>query len=217
MLQIGMQSLIRKQALMLESKYFIRFFITPFIMLLIASCGDDGSVLNKAINGDVKSQFALGWAYDTGTGEFGQNNSEAVKWYSLAAEQNHMEAQFLLGKIYYQGRGVEQSYSEAIKWQKLAAEQGHGNAQFNIGLMYNRGTGVTRDDNEAEKWYRQAAEHKISDAYLMLGNLYFSPIQIKDINEAIKWYSLGSEQGNEQANIMLELALKEYESRELNK
>ena len=83
--------------------------------------------------------------------------------------------------------------------------------------MYNRGLGVPRDDKEAEKWYRQAVEHGISDAYLMLGNLYFSPMQIRDINEAIKWYSLGSEHGIEQADIMLELALKEYEARQLKK
>jgi len=179
--------------------------------LFIFSCGNNnGSLLEKANGGDVNAQFSLGWAYDVGEGDFKQSNDEAIKWYYLAAKQDHMEAQFLLGKMYYLGRGVQQDYSESIKWQQLAAQQGHGNAQFNVGLMYDRGQGVPENDVEAEKWYLKAADNKISDAYFMLGNLYFTPLEIKDLNVAIKWYELAAEQGNEQAGIMLELAQKEY-------
>ncbi len=37
----------------------------------------------------------------------------ARKWYRLAAEQGHVEAQFSLGTMYAEGEGVTQNYAEA--------------------------------------------------------------------------------------------------------
>ena len=33
-----------------------------------------------------------------------------MKWFKLAAEQGHVDAQFKLGALYYDGRGVTQDY-----------------------------------------------------------------------------------------------------------
>ena len=41
---------------------------------------------------------------------------EAAKWYRKAAEQGHVLAQTLLGKMYQQGVGVTQDYAESVKW-----------------------------------------------------------------------------------------------------
>ncbi len=202
---------------MLDKYKTLTFFLLLTLQIFIVSCSGEKSLLEKANNGDADSQFALGWAYDSGNSDLEQSSMEAVKWYYEAAKQGHMEAQFSLGKMYYQGRGIEQNYSESIKWQKLAAEQGHGNAQFNVGLMYNRGEGVPEDNGEAEKWFLQAAKNKIPDAYFMLGHLNFTPFHTKDIDAAIKWYELAAQQGNEQADIMLELAQKKYMSLQLER
>ena len=43
----------------------------------------------------------------------------------IAAVQGHAEAQFTLGKMYYNGSGVPVNYAETVKWYKMAAEQGH--------------------------------------------------------------------------------------------
>ncbi|MGO9417290.1 MAG: SEL1-like repeat protein, partial [Syntrophobacteraceae bacterium] len=40
--------------------------------------------------------------------------------------QGNANAQFLLGAIYYDGKGAPQDYSEAIKWYRKAAERGAG-------------------------------------------------------------------------------------------
>ena len=43
------------------------------------------------------------------------------EWRPLA-EQGHVTAQFSLGVMYLNGKGVPQDYSEAVKWYQLAAE-----------------------------------------------------------------------------------------------
>lgn len=44
------------------------------------------------INGDDTAQYFLGLAYENGEG-MPKNNKEALKWYKLAAAQDHEEAQ----------------------------------------------------------------------------------------------------------------------------
>ena len=46
------------------------------------------------------------------------------------AEQGHTDAQYKLGWMYHNGRGVTQDDKMAVKWYTLAAEQGHVDAQY---------------------------------------------------------------------------------------
>ena len=39
-----------------------------------------------------------------------QNTVEAAKWYRLAADQGYAEAEFNLGQLYAEGRGVEKDF-----------------------------------------------------------------------------------------------------------
>ena len=52
------------------------------------------------------------------------------------AEQGVADAQFNLGVMYKNGRGVLQDDKEAVKWYTKAAEQGDAGAQLNLGLMH---------------------------------------------------------------------------------
>ena len=49
-----------------------------------------------------------------------------MKWFHLAAEQGHANAQFLLGFMYATGRGVAQDYIQGHKWINLAASRTTG-------------------------------------------------------------------------------------------
>ena len=49
---------------------------------------------------------------------------EAVKWFRLSAEQGNEKAQFYLGAMYDEGKGVPQDYKEAVRLYRLSAEQG---------------------------------------------------------------------------------------------
>ena len=90
--------------------------------------------------------------YENGKG-VAKDNNEAVKWYQLAADQGHADAQKHLGFMHDAGKGVPQDDAKAVEWYRLAAEQGHVKAQNNIGNMYYYGAGVFQDNVRAYMWY----------------------------------------------------------------
>ena len=53
-----------------------------------------------------------------------QNETDAAKWLTSAAENGLAHAQRILGLSYAHGRGVPQSYALAYLWSDLAAAQG---------------------------------------------------------------------------------------------
>ena len=81
----------------------------------------------KALNGDAKAQFQLGWMYSKGQG-VPKDNTEAVKWYRLAADQGGAGAQFRLGYMYAAGEGVPKNDIKAYVWYSLAKAQSYRGA-----------------------------------------------------------------------------------------
>jgi TPR repeat protein len=59
-----------------------------------------------------------------------QDYKEAIRWFSLAAEQGSA-TQNDLGIMNENGQGMPQDYKEAIRWYRLAAEQGNAAALNN--------------------------------------------------------------------------------------
>jgi TPR repeat protein len=86
-------------------------------------------LLPLAKEGDVAAQYRLGVMYDAGEG-VRENDTEAVRWYRLAADQGAFEAQEQLAYKYWEGEGVPQNYVEASKWFALAAAKGIGLAKI---------------------------------------------------------------------------------------
>jgi len=93
----------------------------------------------------------------------------ALREFRPLARQGNAVAQFLLGLMYDDGRGVPRDYAEAVRWYRMAAEQGNARAQFSLGSMYDHGEGLPRDHAEAIRWYRKAAEQGNADAQNSLG------------------------------------------------
>jgi len=104
-----------------------------------------------------------------------QDYAEAVTWYRKSADRGDAAAQFLLGNMYNEGRGVPQDYATAVSWYRKAADQGDAWAQLNLGALYARGQGVPQDYLQAHKWSNLAASR-------------FSPLEAEgvDRNLAIK-------------------------------
>ena len=86
------------------------------------------------------------------------DETEAVRWFRLAADQGFAGAQYFLGVMYTNGRGVPQEETEAVRWFRLAADQGFAGAQYFLGIMYVSGRGVSQDGTEAVRWFRLAAD-----------------------------------------------------------
>ncbi|EEZ74589.1 Sel1 repeat protein, partial [Neisseria lactamica ATCC 23970] len=53
-----------------------------------------------------------------------QDDAEAVRWYRQAAEQGLAQAQFNLGGMYAEGRGVRQDLALAQEWYGKACQNG---------------------------------------------------------------------------------------------
>ena len=92
-----------------------------------------------------------------------QNDSieKAFYWLKKAADNDHTEAQYLLGNLYKQevSNGSVLNYKQMAYWWNKAAEKEHANAQFFLGQLYKDGRGVPQDLNEALKWHMKAAEN----------------------------------------------------------
>ena len=144
-----------------------------------------------AERGDADAQFRLGSTY-FGAGVT-QDHTEAAKWFRLAAEQRHADAQNYLGIMYKTGAGVTQDDAEAAKWFRRAAEQGRADAQNNLGILYDIGQGVPQDHAEAAKWRRRAAEQGYASAQLGLGLMYYNGEGVpQDYVAAHMWLNLAA-------------------------
>ena len=78
--------------------------------------------------GSCFGQFVVGACYKFGYGGVAKDYAEAVRLYGLAAAQGHAVAQYNLGVIFEQGKGV----AKAIRWYRLAAAQGVAQAKTKL-------------------------------------------------------------------------------------
>jgi uncharacterized protein len=67
------------------------------------------------------------------------------------------EAQYNLGVMYDNGKGVPQDSAMAMSWFRKSAAQGNADAQYNLGVMYDNGKGVPQDYVQAHMWFNLAA------------------------------------------------------------
>jgi TPR repeat protein len=86
------------------------------------------------------AEFDDGWrAYEAG------DFATALKVWGDLAAKGDARAQFNLGVLYDDGRGVAENTQTAIGWWQKAAENGYRQAQHNLGLVYLFGRGAERD------------------------------------------------------------------------
>lgn len=91
--------------------------------------------------------------------------AEALEMLRPLAEGGHPRAQFYLGSMYYDGKGVQQDHAMEAKWIRRSADQGFAWAQNMLGRMYTVGRGVEPDAIQAHMWYDLAAGQGLTYAY----------------------------------------------------
>lgn len=131
------------------------------------------SLMSLALAGDVQAQLKLGYDYyyAYSSEDYEPNYPEAVKWFTLAAEQGNAEAQNYLGRCYQYGYGVDKDYKKAMQWYTRAAEQGESQAQSALAIMYV----IKKDYNKALEWYNKGAYANLSMPemlYESVGDIY---------------------------------------------
>jgi len=130
---------------------------------------------------------------DTGAEASGQEPGTAeeidLEELKSRADQDDADAQFHLGEMYEEGRGLPMDERRAAWWYRKAAVQGHADAQCSLGVMYASGRGVVQDDVEAVKWYRLAAAQGDAEAQCLLGMAHGLGRGVpRNIEESKKWY-----------------------------
>ena len=127
------------------------------------------SVWEKATNGDARSQ-SKGDRYYWGQKEIGiqQDYKKAAEWYLLAANQGYSHVQYMLGKMFENGQGVEKDIDAAFKWYSNDVSQEDEyqawpspTAMRYMSYCYQYGLGgVSKDNSKASYWMTKAKECK---------------------------------------------------------
>jgi TPR repeat protein len=132
-------------------------------------------------------------------------------------------AQFNLGMLYEQGKGVKKDLPRAAKWHLLAAKAGLADAQFTLGYLLEKGTASdtvldTPDLEGAVHWYSRAANQGFGAAQQNLAPLHSNGQgTARDLTLAYKWYALAARNAKEyqmtaktKARLKKELSPKEW-------
>ncbi|MDD4004544.1 MAG: tetratricopeptide repeat protein [Elusimicrobiaceae bacterium] len=137
-----------------------------------------------ARNGDYASANALGYLYDKS--EYAEKNStEAVRWYTLAAEHGSTDAQLNLGNLYVSSG----NYTAALEWYRKAAGAGSVAAVHSAGWVCFQHDGSSAAVKQAAAFFSSAAAAGYTESQVMLGNMYLEGTGVtKDCGKAERWY-----------------------------
>ncbi len=132
--------------------------------------------------------------------ELDKGNDEP--YYKTNVPKSEAYKEYLLGRLYLKGEGVQQNHFNAYKAFMLAAENGctyanHSSAKYGIGLAYLKGKDVITDNNKAILWLEKSTLNGNASAAYKLGTLYESGEVIPQDNEkAFLYYQISAELDN---------------------
>lgn len=149
-------------------------------------------------------QFKLGMCRTRSEG-VEKDLAVVFKWFlKEAAQDDYIEAHFVVGCCYDNGCGIEKNRGEAAKWYRKASEQGESMAQNNLGILYQAGDGVEKDCLEAIKWFTKSAEQNTKAAQMNLAETYYQGKGVeKNMTEALKWCRKAAENSSFEAMVLL--------------
>ena len=109
-----------------------------------------------------------------------QNNyTEALPILEQAANLGNAEAMCTLGKLYAEGKGVDNNIQKSYEYYSLAAQKEHPQAQYQLGMCFLAGKGVSSDVQQAQQWIEKAAQNDYPEALEILKRMGIevTPIQ----------------------------------------
>lgn len=106
----------------------------------------------------------------------GQNTArdvnKAIHYFSLASSENDEKAQYLLGKIYYEGFIVPKNINKSLYYLNLANKNDFQDAQLLLGDIYLEGKYVKRNIKKAISFYKMVSSFYNNYAKNNLGIIY---------------------------------------------
>ncbi|MEW5705022.1 MAG: tetratricopeptide repeat protein [Pseudomonadota bacterium] len=111
------------------------------------------------------------------------------------AEAGDANAQYAVGIIYQEGRGVEKDLGKTIAWYEKAAAKGEVNALYTLGYMSHHGIGMAQNFDKAAQWYRAAGDKGHPKAMFELARLYMRGLGVeRSFAEAVRWIEKAANQ-----------------------
>lgn len=154
-------------------------------------------VMKKLAEAGVRNaQFTVGSFFFAGSTDFGvaQDYDQAFAWFRRVADQDHPDAQLLLGRAAEGQFGQPQNLEQAAQWYRRSAAQGMAPAMGSLGLMHVSGAGVPVDVVEAHKWLNLGATRAVGGLHDTLTTMRdelaakLSPEQLADAQQrARQW------------------------------
>jgi TPR repeat protein len=143
--------------------------------------------------------------FEDGSAAFERGDYEtAMRLWRPLAKKGVAGAQYGLGIMYADGKGVPTDYGAALSWFRKAADEGNAGAQVALAVMYANGKGVTKDYAAALGWFRKAADQNNASAEFGLGVMYENGQGVvQDARTAAGWYLHAADQGNATAQYAL--------------
>ena len=92
------------------------------------------------------------------------DHAGAAKLLRPLAERGDPRAQFWIGHMHQEGKGLPRDLAEAAKWLQRSADRGERFAQYRLGSTYASGAGVAPDLGSAYMWFALAASQGDEDA-----------------------------------------------------
>ncbi len=153
---------------------------------------DDLKMLVKDAEKNVDLQFALGMTYYVC-----KMFSKSEKLLKKAVSQNHSIAQFGLGAIYLEGKGIKKNIKKGIELLQQSANNGYIEAQYYLGIYYNSGVFVEKNIKKSVEYYQKAADQGHLFSMIKLGKYYIEgKIIDKDEEKGIILYKKAVSKGS---------------------
>ncbi len=138
----------------------------------------------------ARAQEHLGYVYHCGMGLEKADKKKSLDYYTLAADNGHIESQFMVGAMYLGLiKGIAEDFDMAFKYFMSAANEGHNDAQFNIGKMYANGMGVEQDWDTAFNYFVPL----VNDGHVSAQEYMFLAAKDGHVSAQETMYSLWSE------------------------
>ena len=130
----------------------------------------------------------------------------AIDYFSYASNANVLEAQYMLGNIYFYDKYGVKDIKKALYYYTLAAGNNHPIAQYNVAVINYKCPYIPQDIDRAIHYFTLSANQNYSMAQYYLGEIYSTPKYNRyDINKALKYLKLAANQNNVGANRTLGL------------
>ncbi|MCG7588671.1 tetratricopeptide repeat protein, partial [Photobacterium sp. OFAV2-7] len=154
--------------------------------------------------------------FEDGLGRI-KSQSQAFKYYLIAAQRGDSFSQEKVGYYYRRGIGTAKDLQRSAEWFEKAAQQGRKISAYYIGMAYLNGNGVKASASKAEQYLLQSAKAGDMDAQFQLGYEYSNGNHFtKDNDKFALWTQRSADQEHRIAQYNLSVAYENGWGKEKN-